>query len=617
MTRLARLGGHYGPPVLGALVLCAVLVTGGLLYASGGGGSRDLLVTDLLVTTVIVMGLQLFVGNTGVLSLGHMAFAAVAAYTTFVLAASPVAKAVYLRDAPWGLGDVQLTPAQATAVAVALVLVLGVVLAIPIARAPAVTATMITVAILFVTHAVILNWNELTNGAGGMAGLPRLQTRSWVYAGLVAAVVGARTFRRSRWGRFAAATAEDATAAAAVGVDVVRARTVAFLVSLVVVAVGAALRVQSTAAISPRDYYFEFTLLTLAMVVVGGRRSVTGTVVGVTVIFVGQRLAVNLAGDRENLVALADIFLGGSILGIMLLRPQGLLGDWELDEAIVRWWQRRRRTGPAAPGPAVTLLPPRSVSGRSHLVAEGIGVSFGGFLALVDVSLEARSDEIVGLIGPNGAGKTTLLNVLTGVVRPLEGRYLLDGRDLTGAPSHRIARAGLARTFQNLRLFPELTVRENVAVAALGAHRYRRGRPVPDVEALLAAAGLTDAADRRARTLDYGSQRKLELARAAALGPSFLLLDEPTSGMSDAESTVMIEHVRATALAVAAGVVVIDHDLHFITSICDRIVVLDQGEVIATGTPAEIRRDPRVVAAYLGTAPPVSGTGGTPAAPSP
>ena len=164
----------------------------------------------------------------------------------------------------------------------------------------------------------------------------------------------------------------------------------------------------------------------------------------------------------------------------------------------------------------------------------------------------------------------------------------------------KIARAGLARTFQNIRLFPALSVRENVEVIRLVAHRHRQGKEMPSTDSLLVKAGLWDQKEWRASELDYGNGRRLELARAAAAGPDFLLLDEPTSGMSDSESIDMIAQVRTMAELIGAGVVVIDHDLNFITGICDRVYVLDQGRVIAEGSPAEISNNPLVLAAYLG-----------------
>jgi branched-chain amino acid transport system permease protein len=587
---------RYVVPAASSVALVAVLVAGGLLYASTGGGSRSLLTTDLFITVVIVMGLQIFIGNTGVLSLGHMGFAAIAGYATFILGAPAMAKATYLRNAPWGLRDVEMSVLSATVIAIGLVVLVALFLSPAVNRAPAVTATMMTVAFLFVVHSLIINWNELTNGAGGMQGLQRLQTRSWIYVALVVSVVAARLFKSTRSGRFALATSEDEIASGAAGINLVAPRTWALVVSAAIVGFGASLRTQSLASISPSQFYFSFTLLTLAMLVVGGKRSVTGAILGAVIITVGRRVSLNVAGDSQNLAALPDLFLGGSILLVMTLRPSGLLGDWELDHAVSRVVRRfRPPPAPVAPEPVVRAEVPVTLEARD------VAVVFGGFTALDGVTIDARSDEVVGLIGPNGAGKTTLVNVLTGVVPPTRGSVVVAGRDLTGSPPHVIARAGLARTFQNLRLFGDLTVRENVAITALAARRWRGDHDVPDVDALLAAAGLAPFADRKASALDYGSSRKLELARATALAPTFLLLDEPTSGMSDVESAEMIDHVRRTAAIIGAGVLVIDHDLHFITNICDRIHVLDQGRLLASGTPEEIQQDPEVVAAYLGS----------------
>jgi branched-chain amino acid transport system permease protein len=342
------------------------------------------------------------------------------------------------------------------------------------------------------------------------------------------------------------------------------------------------------------------------MLIVGGRKGVTGALLGVVVITAGSELTRYLAGPGVNVPGLdwllrdglTEIFLGGAMLGFMILRPSGLLDDWELDRWWFDRWRRRRERVPAPPLPAPVPAP-------ASLRTEDVTVRFGGFTALREVSLAATNDTVLGLIGPNGAGKTTLLNVVTGLVEPAGGAVTLDGESVTGLPSHQLARHGLVRTFQNLRLFSSLTVRDNIAVAAEIGGRYRPDRARPTVEELLVLAGLWDQRDRRARELDYGNSRRLELARAAAVGPVFLLLDEPTSGMSETESQAMIERVRATAAAVSAGVVVIDHDLGFIIGICQQIVCLDQGAVIATGTAAEIQADPAVRAAYLGSRAPV------------
>ena len=224
---------------------------------------------------------------------------------------------------------------------------------------------------------------------------------------------------------------------------------------------------------------------------------------------------------------------------------------------------------------------------------------FGGFVALEDAGISVGPGEMVGLIGPNGAGKTTLFNVITGLVAEDEGTVRLG--EPTSAPRRRTASPGRPRPD-----VPEpAPVPDAVGPRERRARRAQRpplpaGAAAPDPDALLAGAGLGDLAERPAGTLDYGNQRRLELARAAAMAPDYLLLDEPTSGMSDDESLAMVERVRETAGGIGAGVLVIDHDLAFITRISDRVVVLAEGRPLAEGTPDEVRADPAVARAYLG-----------------
>ncbi len=598
-------------PGAGSLAVFGLLVGGGLLYASGGGAARDTLVTQMLVNAVLVIGLQVFIGNTGILSFGHMGFAAVAGYTFALLAIAPRFKERSVPDAPFGLADVQLGIAPAMVIAVAVTLALGLIVGLGLirsgAKSGAIAATMITLALLFVVYEVARNYPDLTNGRVGLTFGPgnSLSDRTWIYVILFVAILIARLFRETETGRLAQAAREDDLAARAMGVNPAYPQLAALLLSVVLIAVGASLRTHVLGSMTPEFFFFSYTLLTLVMLIVGGRNGVTGAVLGVIVITAGNEFTRHLAGGDVSVPGLnwllqeglSDIFLGGAMLLFMILRPEGLLGDWEIDFPLRRLLQRLPLPGGAkraSPVPAAARPEP------SRLSASEVTVLFGGFRALDGSSIEARADEIVGLIGPNGAGKTTLLNVVTGIVTPAGGRFSLDERVLTGEQPHVIARAGLARTFQNLRLFPALSVRENVSVAALVAARHRSDRLLPDPDELLVAAGLWEQRDRRARELDYGAARTLELARAAAAAPAFLLLDEPTSGLGEAESAAMIDHVRATAAAIGAGVLVIDHDLHFITTICDRIYVLDQGRVIAEGTPAEIQADPAVQVAYLG-----------------
>lgn len=231
------------------------------------------------------------------------------------------------------------------------------------------------------------------------------------------------------------------------------------------------------------------------------------------------------------------------------------------------------------------------------LEAVDIHQSFGGVQALRGVSLAISQREVVGLIGPNGSGKTTLFNVLSGVQKPTGGRVELTGEDVTGLPPARMTAKGIGRTFQNIRLFQGLTTEENVEVGIRGPGGQARRRAARE---LLARQGLLKFAQHLAGTLPYALQRRLELTRALATGPRFLLLDEPAAGMNRSESIELVQTIRTIPTEHDVGVLVIDHDLHLITQLCTRIAVLNEGSQVAEGSPADIQQNEAVIAAYLG-----------------
>ena len=245
---------------------------------------------------------------------------------------------------------------------------------------------------------------------------------------------------------------------------------------------------------------------------------------------------------------------------------------------------------------------------------EHLDMRFGGLSALEDLNLTVPAGGLYGLIGPNGAGKTTVFNLISGFLKPTGGRVVWDGRDVTGEPPHHITSGGIARTFQNIRLFGELSVLDNVLVglhcrshatwgeAVLRLPRYRREeqRRRSRGLALLGEVGLAEVADQPAGNLPYGYQRRLEIARALATGPRFLLLDEPAAGLNPQETLDLISFIRGIQERYNLTILIIEHNLRLVMGLCQHLTVLDHGLTIAAGPPAEVRKHPEVIRAYLG-----------------
>ncbi len=251
---------------------------------------------------------------------------------------------------------------------------------------------------------------------------------------------------------------------------------------------------------------------------------------------------------------------------------------------------------------------------RELLKTENVSMVFGGLKAVSDFNIKLGAGELVGLIGPNGAGKTTAFNMLTGVYQPTTGAITFDGENIVGKKPYQVTKAGIARTFQNIRLFSELTVLENVKIAFQSRVKYglleavfRVGRYFKEENAIEAEARrllsifhLEGLADETAKNLPYGAQRRLEIARALATKPKLLLLDEPAAGMNPQETQELMEMIRWIRKEFGLTILLIEHDMALVMGICERIYVLEYGEIIAEGTPKEIRENPEVIRAYLG-----------------
>lgn len=331
----------------------------------------------------------------------------------------------------------------------------------------------------------------------------------------------------------------------------------------------------------------------LAMGILGGMSTLSGAVAGALVVTALSEVTRRIEGapwlesvGLPPLFGLTQIVLAVAILFVMYRRPDGLIA-WREPT-----WRRPAPPTPLAPS---EMIVENRIASKTLRIA-AVSKSFDGVQALNAVSLEIRASEALGLIGPNGSGKTTLVNIVSGVLGADIGTVALGDVALTTLPPHRVAAAGVARTFQNIRVFEHLSVYDNIRVAAL----VRDGDPDLATRRVLAEPDLDDVALTPAGSLAYGVRRRVEIARALAMNPVVLLLDEPTARMNEVETADLARRLKDLQRRQGLSLLVIEHDQSFVRSMCDRLVVLSQGSVIAEGAPEAIRRDPAVIEAYLG-----------------
>ncbi len=594
-------GARLKTALFGGGALAAPILVGGLVAGVWLGPAAQRIYIVFLISLITVVGMGVYSGNSGILSFGHLGFMAVGAYVSGILTLPIAFKKFTLPHLPGCLLETRIGLLTAMAIAIVVVLALAWVTGKILSRFDGSTASIATLGLLVIVHGMVVALKDFTRGSQSFFGVPRITTLGLCLGISVVAIVTARVFRDGVWGLELRASRDDMIAARAVGVSVGKRRLQAWMLSAVFVGIAGVLLGHFLGTFSPKKFYFVDTFALLAMLIIGGMASVTGAIFGTVLItFVSESLrrvegGITLFGvTTPELFGTTQIGIGVAILLVMAYRSHGLIGRFELDE---HWrWRRAKPPAPPPSGWEACL----EVKKQGALTARDVAMNFSGLRALDGVDLTLQTGEIVGLIGPNGSGKTTLLNVLSGHLRPSAGRIAVDDRQADGAPAHRMARLRVARTFQSIRLFESLTVAENLETAAMAAGRIDRSGVREFRDGLLDLMGLTQEAFRLSNRLSYGSRRRVEIARAMALNPRFLLLDEPAAGMNMEESRQLLRRLRSIRERFGVGLLVVDHDIEMMMELCDRIVVLNEGRCIAEGAPAHVSHNPDVIEAYMG-----------------
>ncbi|MBU59117.1 MAG: ABC transporter [Alcanivorax sp.] len=538
---------------------------------------------NVALIAIVGVGLNVLIGLTGQISFGHVGFYAIGAYTVAILTS----------QAGWSFWPAWLAGALVATLA-------GLLLALPALRVKGPYLAMITIAFSFIVQHAVIEMEALTGGQNGIMGIaaPTLAA-GWSIEQTVAVIalltlavtlVGYALLARGTWGAAMRAVKDSETAAESVGLGPLVIKTVAFMVSAGLAGLAGGLFAPLSGFVTPDTFSFMQSILFVLVVVVGGAGSVIGPVLGAVILGLLPELLATLEAYRL-------LFFGGLLLVVLLVAPNGLMG-------LVASLRRPRSTAGAVPVGAGEAL---TVRARQGLGLDGLTMRFGGVRAVDDLSMSVPPGAVTSLIGPNGAGKTTVLNMVSGFYPPTEGRFALGERTLAAGRAFRIARHGVARTYQTSQLFDTLTVADNVALAAcrgklgglLGARRFLSRAARDRAAALLAFCGYRGALDIPASQLPHVDRRLVEIARALATDPDALLLDEPAAGLSREDTDRLADLLRAIADA-GVAVMVVEHDMDLVMKVSDQVVVLDTGRLLAAGEPETVRADPAVRRAYLG-----------------
>lgn len=603
------------------------------------------LLTLLAIYGILLIGLDVTVGYLGQVNLGHVAFLGLGAY------------AAGLAVTRFGLG---MGPALLAAMAVGLVL--GSLLALPALRLEGPQFALATLSFAALSTTALNELEGLTGGAQGLSlNRPPILGHEltpplfyWLCMALLAVVwMLMRNLLASQWGRAFEALRDSPIATDAMGVGTYSHKVAAFALGSSLGGLAGGLYAFNFQYLQPQSFTYDLMIILLLGVVLGGRKSLWGAFVGATVIvllpnllsnrilflvFSGLGFTLALGAGLRGLVkkttrpfqalapvvAMGMLCVGGffvqntedwrkAIFALMLFSvvvglPEGIMGF--LSIFLAKLFRVPEAPLPE-PSDIETILPPRAADGSPLLVLDDLKRHFGGVKAVDGLSMTIRSGSIHGLIGPNGSGKSTVVNVISGLYTPSSGRILLRGKALPSGSLYRVSKAGVARTFQNLQLFSELTALENIMVALkgvyhsplplvlLGLARGEERRAQADALCLLDRIGLKDEARTKAKDLTYGAQRFLEIGRALARKPDLLILDEPAAGLAHPDVVQLIDIIKRVHKR-GITMILIEHHMDVVSELCDVVTVLDGGKVIAEGPPDEVKRHPKVVEAYLG-----------------